>query len=90
MGNIFGLTWKPKHLKLYNMENLIGKTVNFDMTSVDSNAFNLLAGFKKQAKKENWSSNEIEQVLAEAIAGDYNHLVATLAIHCNGPEEEEI
>lgn len=57
--------------------------VNFDLTSVDSNAFSLLGHFHKAAKRAGWSKDEIEKVKAEAMHGDYDHLVATLMEHCD-------
>jgi hypothetical protein len=41
------------------------KTVKFDLTSVDSNAFNLMGGFRRQAQREGWTQTEIEVVLNE-------------------------
>ena len=59
------------------------KKVKFDLTSVDGNAFSLLGGFQKAARKAGWTSQEIEKVRTEAMSGDYNHLVATLLKHCS-------
>lgn len=70
------------------MTKLVDKTVNFDLTSVDSNAFNLLANFRKQARREGWTKKEIDKVTEKATEGDYDNLVATLQDHCDVTEEE--
>lgn len=66
------------------MENKIGKTVNLKLFGLDGNAFNLMGQFQRQAKKENWTKEEIDQVLQECMKGDYNHLVSILMTYCNG------
>ena len=45
---------------------------------VDSNAYDLMGYFIKQAKSQWWVEEEIEKVLKEAKSGDYDHLIATL------------
>lgn len=64
------------------MMNLVrGKKVKLDLGSIDGNAFSLLGHFRRQAKREGWSDEEIEKVLNEAKAGDYNHLIVVLLDH---------
>ena len=58
------------------------KTVSLDLVGLDGNAFNLLGAFRRQAKKEDWTAEEIDAVLVEAKCGDYQHLLATLLNHC--------
>lgn len=60
------------------------KKVNLVLQGLNGNAFNLLGKFRKQAKKEGWTDEEIKQVRDEATSGDYNHLLATLQKHCGG------
>ena len=69
------------------MQKVINKTVNLSLVGLDGNAFNLMAQFSRQAKKEGWSADEINQVLEEAKSSDYNHLVATLDNHCEVEDE---
>lgn len=64
------------------METLINKSVNLDLTSIDGNAYSLMGHFQKQARKENWTQEEIDQVLEECKSGDYDHLVQTLIQYC--------
>lgn len=64
------------------MMNLVnGKKVELDLTSIDGNAFSLLGHFRRQAKREGWTVEEIQKVMDEAKAGDYDHLVAVLLAH---------
>lgn len=64
------------------MKRVINKTVNLDLVGVNGNAFMIMGVFRRQAKKEGWSQDEIDTVLKEAKSGDYNHLLATIENHC--------
>jgi hypothetical protein len=57
--------------------------VDFDPTTVDSNAFSLLGHFAKAAKISGWTEDQIEEVKKEAMSGDYDHLVSTIVQHCD-------
>ena len=70
------------------MKRIIEKTVNLDLVGVDGNAFMIMAVFRRQAKKEGWSPEEIEQVMNEAKSGDYVHLLATIENHCEPKDED--
>lgn len=59
------------------------KKIFLNLVGIDGNSFSLMGAFSKQARKENWTKEEIDEVLGEARSGDYDHLVATLADHCN-------
>jgi hypothetical protein len=65
------------------MENLVGKTVKLDLVGEDGNAFSILGLFQKRARREGWTSEEIEKVIDNATSGDYNHLLATIIVHTN-------
>lgn len=70
------------------MNNLFSpaKTVNFDMIGQDGNAFVLIVGWRQQARREGWSSADIDKVVNEATSGDYDHLIVTLAAHSESEE----
>lgn len=59
--------------------------VNLKMVGLDGNAFAIMGAFQKQAKKEGWTQEEINEVLDEARSGDYSHLISTIANHCVNP-----
>ena len=56
----------------------IPKKVNLDLLDLDGNAFVLIGAWRKQARREGWSAEEIDQVTDEAKSGDYDHLLRTL------------
>ncbi len=59
------------------------KKVNLELEGLDGNAFSLMGTFQKQAKKEDWTEEEIKDVLDECQKGDYNHLLQTFIAHTN-------
>lgn len=59
------------------------KTVNFNLIGQDGNAFVLLGGWQRQARREGWSNEDINKVIDTATSGDYNNLLSTLSAHCN-------
>ena len=58
------------------------KKVTLDLAECDGNAFALVGAFRKRARREGWAKDEIEAVTAEAMSGDYDHLLQTLIAHC--------
>jgi len=56
----------------------ITKKVDLDLADLDGNAFMLIGAWRKQARREGWSAEEIDQVIDEAESGDYDHLLQTL------------
>ena len=56
----------------------IDKKIGLELDELDGNAFSLLGAFQKQAKREDWTKEEIKQVLDEATSGDYDDLLQTL------------
>ena len=69
------------------MENKINKTVNLDLTTIDSNIFAIFGAFSRQARREKWTQQEIDTVLEEAKKHDYNHAIATISEYCL-PEDD--
>ena len=69
------------------MKKVIDKTVNLDLVGVNGNAFMIMGVFRRQAKREDWTQEEIDLVLTEAKSGDYNHLLATIENHCELKDE---
>lgn len=61
---------------------MIDKKVKLKLVGLDGNAYYLMGAFKNQARKENWTKEEIDTVLNECTSGDYDHLLATLSDHC--------
>lgn len=65
------------------MSNLFNppKTVELDLVGLNSNAFYLMGAFSKAARRQGWSSEEIDLVLDECRSSDYDHLLQTLICH---------
>jgi hypothetical protein len=57
------------------------KKIELELVGLDRNAFALMGAFSRQAKKEGWTQEEIDEVLKECQEGDYNHLLQTLIKH---------
>jgi hypothetical protein len=55
------------------------KQLNLKLVGKDGNAFNLLGLFRQAARKAKWTPEEIDEVMKEAMSGDYYHLIGTLA-----------
>jgi len=64
------------------------KTVDLQLIGLDGNAFALMGAFRKQARRENWTKEEIDVVIDKCQDGDYNHLLVTLMEVCSPVEEE--
>lgn len=54
------------------------KKLNLNLLRKNRNAFALLGYFRKEAKKNGWSAEEIKKIQDKATSGDYQHLLATL------------
>jgi hypothetical protein len=65
------------------VKNKLNKTINLQLEGLDGNAWSLLGTFAGQAKKEDWTDDEIGKVLQEARSGDYDHLLQTLIEYTN-------
>lgn len=71
------------------MKKTIEKTVNLDLAGHDGNAFALMGVFQRQAKRENWTPEEIDAVMEEAKSDNYDHLLQTLILHCEPKDGED-
>ena len=56
--------------------------VKYKMVGQNGNAFNLMGGFAAQARRDGWSEADIKKVTDEAMTGDYDYLLTTLATYC--------
>lgn len=68
---------------------IVDKKINLQLVGLNGNAFFLMGAFRNQAKKEGWNSEEIKAVLEEAMSGDYDYLLATLAFHCDPQDDDD-
>jgi len=70
------------HVKIRFMNKLKMK-----LEELNGNAFHLLGAFAANARQQGWSTQAIEAVRKEAMAGDYDHLLRTLIAHTDRPDE---
>ncbi len=54
-----------------------GPAFPFQMSGRDGNSFAILGRFHKEARKAGWTKEQREALCAEAMSGDYDHLLAT-------------
>ena len=45
------------------MKKIIDKTVDLNLIGVNGNAYAIMGAFQRQARKEDWTSEEIEAIL---------------------------
>ncbi len=69
--------------------NEIKKKVSLKLVGLDGNAFSLMGAFSRQAKREDWSKEEIDCVIAECTSGDYSNLLNALGDVCEDPQGDE-
>lgn len=62
--------------------------VKCKLVGEDGNAFAILGRFAYAAAKAKWPADEIKKVVDEAMTGDYNHLLVTIADHCEDEDED--
>lgn len=54
------------------------KTLEWTLVGVNWNAFAVMWYFRKQARAQGWTVDEIAWVLRDAQSWDYNHLLSTI------------
>ena len=64
------------------------KKIKLELVGLDGNAFALMGAFSRQARREGWTKEEIETVMAKCRSGDYGNLLCTLMDHCESPDED--
>lgn len=61
--------------------NAAHRKVKLNLVGLDGNAFNLLGQFQRAARKQGWSQQEIDVVIAQATSSNYDHLLQVLIEH---------
>ena len=60
---------------------VIDKKIKLSLVGVDGNAFAVLGVFRNRAEREQWTKEEIDSVIKEAMSKDYDHLLQTIIAH---------
>lgn len=74
-----------------NPRQVVPKLISLDLkdlTSLNNNAFVLLAAFRAQARKEGWTLAEINAVSDAAMRAGYDDLLDTIKAHCTSKEKK--
>jgi len=58
------------------------KKIKLELVGLNGNAFALLGAFRRAARKQGWSPDEIEKVMIEATSGNYDNLLRVLVSYC--------
>ena len=66
------------------------KKINLTLVGLDRNAYSLLRAFQRQARKEGWTKDEIDEVINRAKSGNFSYLLATLCDHCNEADPRDV
>lgn len=67
---------------------MTNKTITLELVGLDGNAFFLMGAFSRQARREGWTQEEIDEVLIDCKSGDYDHLLQVLVKHCVSPSPD--
>ena len=64
------------------------KKVKLNLVGLDGNVMSLMAAFRRQAKKEGWTEEEIKPVIEKCMSGNYDNLLRTLIEVCDDEDGE--
>ena len=67
------------------MQNTKSKKVKMQLVGLDGNAFVIMGTWRSNALRQGWSQEEVRAVIDEAQSGDYDHLLATIAMNTTEP-----
>lgn len=62
------------------------KTVKMTLVGVDGNIFVVFGTFRCNARRQGWTSEEINKVIDEAKTGDYDNALCVILAHCDESE----
>ena len=66
------------------------KKLRLDLEDPGANNIMILLVFEREAMKQNWTLEEIDNVLKEAKGRSYDHILRTLKKHCESPKNKII
>jgi len=70
------------------LERLPKVPINF--MEMDGNAFAIMASFQRAARREDeWTREDIDCVLEDMRAGNYDHLIQTMLRYCELPTDND-
>ena len=60
-----------------------GLGVKLSLVGKDGNAYSLLSLFRRTAKRQGFTDDQIDPIIKDAQSGDYSHLLCVLMDNCN-------
>ena len=64
------------------------KLVKLNLVGLDGNAFSLMGAFRQAARRQGWTKEEIDKVMADCQSGDYDHLLQVLIRNTTSETDE--
>jgi hypothetical protein len=62
-------------------ETLHCEPIKLNLVGLDGNAYSLMGAFRRAARKQGRTPEEIKAVLDDCMSGNYDHLLQTLVLH---------
>jgi hypothetical protein len=62
-------------------ETLHCKPIKLNLVGLDGNAYSLMGAFRRAARKQGRTPEEIKAVLDDCMSANYDHLLQTLVLH---------
>jgi hypothetical protein len=65
------------------------KKVRMTLVGLDGNAYFLMGSFSKEARRQGWTKEQIDNVLTDCRSSDYDHLLCVLMENIEEPDGDE-
>jgi len=62
------------------------RKVKLELVGLNGNSFALMGAFQRAAKQQGWTRDEVNAVLDQCKAGDYDHLLNVLVENTESPD----
>lgn len=69
---------KTEETTLDSLLEKYGKLEDATLVGVDGNAFSIMGHFRKNARRQGWSAEDIQFVIDKYQSGDYDNVIATI------------
>jgi hypothetical protein len=63
--------------------------VRVSLEGVDGNALSLIGAWRQAARHQGWAEADIDAVSHEAMSSDYLHVIRTLLVYSEPPDEDD-
>ena len=73
------------YANLFNPE----KRIKMSLVGIDGNAHVIMGTFQRNARRQGWSSEEINAVIEKCKSGNYDDLICNIMAHIEEPEVQD-